>query len=151
MLHEQIQRLKDNIIPFVLVGLFVGIVIGKASWFRSFGPIRDFLSFSGINTRYPDSGQRLFFAHFDAHLLTYILMAILVIVGLWQLFAGWRGNGFLYRRMIGPLELVGSYLAIAWMSSMPTAAVNPGSESTDNGKAMPTATCRFNKMPPASP
>ncbi len=115
MFNKQLQRLQDNIIPYACIGLFVAILIGKGSWFRSVGPIRDFFTFAGINTQYPDSGQSVFANFFDPNLLTYLLIAILIFAGLWRLAVGSRESGMAHRSVIYPLENIGSLIAIAWL------------------------------------
>jgi hypothetical protein len=119
MFFSQVQRVKNNILPFALIGLCVGIVIGKASWFRSFRPIREFFDYAGIYTRYPDSGQGLFFDHFNEDTLTLLLVVMFLLSALSRLVLGIRekfpedsrGN-------IHTLDNFGSLLAIAWMGLM---------------------------------
>ncbi len=115
MLFHQIQRVKKNILPFACIGLFLGIVIGKASWFRSFAWINDFLVYANISTRYPDSGQVLFFRHFDTGLLTYLLITIFLFSGLSRIILGRREKGPEHPGVIRTLEGFGSLLAIAWL------------------------------------
>ena len=78
MFQNQIQRVRDNLLPFAIIGLLIGIIIGKASWFRSFGWISEYLRYAGINTRYPDSGQIIFLNHFDANYFRWIGVGILL-------------------------------------------------------------------------
>ena len=115
MFNLQIQRIRESIVPFACVGVFIGVFIGKASWFRTFDFVRDFLRFSGISSRYPDSGQQVFFSYFDSEVLTYILILILIFTGLWRTVVGNEESGFMQRDVISPLERLGSLLAIAWL------------------------------------
>ena len=126
MFQSQVERVKDNILPFACIGLVVGMVIGKASWFRSFGSINNYFNYSVIDTYYPDSGQTLFFNHFDPNTLTFLLIAIFAFSAISRLVFGIRekfpeeGRG-----NIRTLENFGSLLAIAWLGlivgiSLPT-------------------------------
>jgi hypothetical protein len=126
MFQSQVERVKDNIIPFAFIGLLVGIVIGKASLFRSISPINNYFNYAVIDTYYPDSGQILFFNHFNPNTLTLLLVAIFSLAAISRLFFGIRekfaedGRG-----NIRTLENFGSLLAIAWMGlilgiSLPT-------------------------------
>lgn len=116
MFQKYIQRVKNNILPFVLMGLFVGIVIGKASWFRSFGWINDYLKYAEIDTYYPDSGQILFFNHFGPDALTFLLVAIFAFSGIGRIVLGVREKGPEYNEgIVQSLENFGSLLAIAWL------------------------------------
>ena len=61
MFRKQIKRVRENILPFVYIGMFIGIVIGKASLFRRIDWLNDYLLYAKIDTYYPDSGQIVFF------------------------------------------------------------------------------------------
>ena len=115
MFSNQFQRVKDNILPFVLIGLFVGIFIGKASWFRSFAWINDYLKYSGINTYYPDSGQVLFFKHFGPDTLTFLLIAIFAFSAMNRIVLAVKQEGRGYWDIVKPLENFGTFLAVAWL------------------------------------
>jgi hypothetical protein len=116
MFDNQVQRVKDNILPFVLIGLFVGIFIGKASWFRSFGWINDYLKYAEINTYYPDSGQILFFNHFGPDSLTFLLVAIFAFAGIGRMARGVREKDLDDKDgIVQSLENLGSLLAVAWL------------------------------------
>lgn len=116
MFQKYIQRVKNNILPFVFMGLFVGIVIGKASWFRRFGWINDYLNYAGINTHYPDSGQLLFFNHFGPATLTFLLIAMFAFSGIYRIALGVREKNFRDSKGFNhTLESFGSLLAIAWL------------------------------------
>jgi hypothetical protein len=115
MFNHQIQRIRDSIVPFACIGLLISVFIGKASWFRSIGFVRDFLKSSGIYSRYPDSGQQVFFSYFDSEVLTYILILILIFTGLWRTVVGKEESGFMQHDVLSPLERFGSLLAIAWL------------------------------------
>jgi hypothetical protein len=126
MFQSQVQRVVDNILPFSFIGLFVGIVIGKASLFRSFGSLNNYFNYAVIDTHYPDSGQNLFFDHFNPDTLTFLLVAMFAFAACSRLVFGIRekfpedGRG-----NIRSLENFGSLLAIAWLGlilgiSLPT-------------------------------
>jgi hypothetical protein len=116
MFDNQIQRVKDNILPFVFIGLIIGIVIGKASWFRSIGWINSYLKYSGINTYYPDSGQILFLNHFGPETLTFLLVAMFAFAGIYRIALGSREEGPRSSSgMVQSFENFGSLLAIAWL------------------------------------
>ena len=116
MFQNQIQRVKENILPFIFIGLFVGVVIGKASWFRSFAWVNDYLNYAGIDTRYPDSGQSLFFNHFGPATLTFLLVAMFAFSGIYRIALGVREKGPKERKGFNQsLESIGSLLAIAWL------------------------------------
>lgn len=116
MFQSQVERVKDNILPFAFIGLFVGLVLGKASWFRSFGVVNNYFNYAVIDTYYPDSGQNLFFNHFNPDTLTFLLVAMFafsafsrLVFGIREKFADdGRGN-------LQSLENFGSLLAIAWL------------------------------------
>jgi hypothetical protein len=116
MFNNQIQRVKDNILPFVYIGLFVGIFIGKASWFRSFSWIDNFLNYIVINTYYPDSGQIIFFSHFEPDTLTFMLAAIFAFAAIIRITLGVREKDPTYNEgIIQSVENLASLLAIAWL------------------------------------
>ena len=116
MFQKYIQRIKNNILPFVFMGLIVGIVIGKASWFRSFGWLNDYIKYAGINTYYPDSGQSLFFDHFGPATLTFLLIAMFAFSGIHRIALGARERSFRDKKGFNhTLESFGSLLAIAWL------------------------------------
>lgn len=116
MFKAQIQRVKENILPFIFIGLFVGVVIGKASWFRSFSWVNDYLNYAGIDTRYPDSGQALFFNHFGPATLTFLLVAMFAFSGFYRIALGVREKGPKdVKGFNQSLESIGSLLAIAWL------------------------------------
>lgn len=96
------------------MGLLLGIVIGKASWLRSFGWINEYLVYAKINTYYVDSGQTIFLDHFDAGILMYLLIAIFVTAALQRVFLGIRDQGQKTAGVIPTLASFGSLLAIAW-------------------------------------
>ena len=116
MFHSQVQRVKDNVLPFTFIGLVVGLVIGKASLLRSYGAVNSYFNYAVIDTYYPDSGQNLFFDHFNPNTLTLLLVAMFAFSAFTRLVFGVRekfaedGRGNLQ-----PLENFGSVLAIAWM------------------------------------
>ena len=116
MFQSQVERVKDNIIPFAFIGLLVGIVIGKASLFRGFRPLNNYFNYAVIDTHYPDSGQNLFFNHFNPDTLTLLLVVMFALAAISRLFLGTRENfsedGEGNTRT---LENFGSLLAIAWM------------------------------------
>ena len=116
MFDNQIQRVKNNILPYIFIGLFVGIIIGKASWFRSFGWINSYLKYAGIDTYYPDSGQILFFNHFGPDTLTFLLVAIFAFSGIGRIVLGVREKDPKNTSgIVQSLENFGSLLAIAWL------------------------------------
>jgi hypothetical protein len=126
MFRSQVEKVKNNILPFTVIGLCVGIVIGKASLFRSIGSINRYFNYAAIDTHYPDSGQMLFFNHFNPDTLTSLLVAIFAFSAISRLVFGIRedfpedGRG-----NIRTLENFGSLLAIAWLGlilgiSLPT-------------------------------
>jgi len=116
MFNQQIQRVKDNILPFAFIGLFIGIVIGKASWFRQFGWLNDYFRFANIDTYYPDSGQVLFFRHFDADTLTFLLIALFGFSAFHRIVFGFHERGSGRGGTINQtIENFGSLLAIAWL------------------------------------
>ena len=88
MLKTMILRVVNRILPFICMGLLLGIVIGKSSWLRSFGWVNDYLRYARINTHYVDSGQTIFLDHFDARILMYLLIAIFVTASLQRVFLG---------------------------------------------------------------
>ena len=114
MIQKQITRLKENILPFIYVGLFVGLFIGKASWFRQLGWIDDYIRFAGLRTFYPDSGQMLFFDYFNPNALTSLLVALIAISALHRMATGVHER--YSKNDIGhTFELFGSLLSIAWL------------------------------------
>jgi hypothetical protein len=126
MFQSQVQRVTDNILPFASIGLLIGFTIGKASWFRSFDSVNGYFNYAVLDTHYPDSGQSLFFDHFNPDTLTLLLVAIFALAAISRLFFGVRENfpeeG---KGNIRALENFGSLLAIAWLGlilgiSLPT-------------------------------
>jgi hypothetical protein len=115
MFQKQIKRVKANLLPFAIIGLLIGMIIGKASWFRSFGWISDYLKYAEINTRYPDSGQIIFLNHFDAGLLTLLLAAMFVFAGFTRLFLGAKEREHEEGGFTQALENFGSLLSVAWI------------------------------------
>jgi hypothetical protein len=126
MFQKQFKRVRSNILPFVYIGLFVGFVLGKASLFRRIGSLNDFFIFARINTYYPDSGQTVFFNHFDTSILTFLLVAIFAFAGLHRIVFGDQESFYQNQGSFsGALESFGSLLAIAWLGliagiSLPT-------------------------------
>jgi hypothetical protein len=116
MFKKYLHKVKNNILPFVFIGLIVGIVIGKASMFRGVGFINDFLNYADINTYFPDSGQSLFLNHFGPASLTFLLIAMIAFAGIHRIVFGSReknsrdNGGFSHT-----LDTFGSLLAIAWL------------------------------------
>ncbi len=116
MFDNQIQRVKDNILPFTYIGLFIGVVIGKASWFRKIGWLNDYFRFSKIDTHYPDSGQIIFFNHFDPDTLTFLLIALFAFSAFYRIVFGTHERDSGNSRSINQtIENFGSLLAIAWL------------------------------------
>jgi hypothetical protein len=116
MFRYQLKRVKDNIIPFACIGLLVGIVIGKASWFRGFPSLNSYFGYAGINTYFPDSGQIAFYNHFSPDTLTFLLVAIFIFAGMTRLVLGFKERGPEDRTSVmQSLDNLGSLLAIAWV------------------------------------
>lgn len=116
MLRQQIQRVRCNILPFVFIGLVIGIIIGKASWFRSISWLGDYLRYARINTYYSDSGQTILFKYFDPNVLTFLLVALFVFAGLNRfIFGRHEGDSEKVGSISHSLENFGSLLAIAWL------------------------------------
>ena len=116
MIQKYFQRVINNILPFVFMGLIIGVVIGKASWFRSFTWINDYLNYADIQTYYPDSGQSLFFDHFGPATLTFLLIAMIAFAGVHRIALGSREkNSRDTKGFSHTLESLGSLLAIAWL------------------------------------
>jgi hypothetical protein len=114
--YHQIQRAKENVLPFIGMGLFIGILAGKASWFRSFGWLNDYFVYAGINTYYPDSGQTLFFNYFDSGPLTFFVIAIFAYSAFSRVIFGIDEKGPRNcREIIRAIENFGSLLATAWL------------------------------------
>jgi hypothetical protein len=109
------KMILKMILPFFCMGLLLGIVIGKASWLRSFGWMNEYLAYAKINTNYVDSGQTIFLDHFDASILMYLLIAILVTGALQRVYFGVRDQGYRSAGVIQTLATFGSLLAIAWL------------------------------------
>ncbi len=114
MIKKQVGRVKQNILPFLYVGLFVGLFVGKASWFRQFDWIREYLSFARINTSYPDSGQRLFFDHFNPNILTLLLVVLFTVSAIHRIIFG-KHERYSKNDVGQTLEIFGSMLSIAWL------------------------------------
>ena len=115
-MKKQIQRVRDNILPFVYIGLFVGVVLGKANLFRKIGWINDYILYANIDTKYPDSGQILFFNHFGTSTLTFLLVALFAFAGLHRIiFADQESHFENTGSFSRSLESFGSLLAIAWL------------------------------------
>jgi len=116
MFDHQIQRVKDNILPFAFIGLFIGIVVGKASWFRRIDWLDDYFRFAEINTFYPDSGQIIFFNHFNPDTLTFLLIALFAFSAFQRIVFGVHETGSVNGSGINQsIENFGSLLAIAWL------------------------------------
>jgi hypothetical protein len=116
MFHQQIQRVKYNILPFMLIGFCIGIVIGKASWFRSINWLDNYLRYAQINTYHHDSGQTLFFKYFDPNVLTFLLFALFFFAGMNRLlFGSHEGSSKNVGSISHSIETFGSLLAIAWL------------------------------------
>jgi hypothetical protein len=116
MFKKYFQRVINNILPFVFMGLIVGNVIGNASWLRGVGWINDFLNYADINTYYPDSGQSLFLDHFGPATLTFLLIAMIAFAGIHRIGFGSRErNSRDTKGFSHTLESFGSLLAIAWL------------------------------------
>ena len=116
MFNYQLKRVKDNILPFACIGLLIGTVIGKASWFRSFPSLNNYFGYAGISTYFPDSGQIVFYNHFSPDTLTLLLVAIFGFAGITRLVLGVTERGPQDRTSImQSLESIGALLAIAWL------------------------------------
>ena len=111
-----LSKVKSNILPFIIIGLVLGLVIGKASKLRGIGTINDWLNFASINTYFPDSGQRLFFNYFFPEVLTFFLVVMLALAGFHRLVRGDREKFPDDRNSNSQaLDNFGSLLAIAWL------------------------------------
>jgi hypothetical protein len=114
MFRNQIKRITSNVVPFVFVGLFLGLFIGKASWFRQFGLLNDFLIRARINTRYYDSGQMIFMKYFDRGSLMTMLVLLLAFAAVHRLVIGIHERRSLWN-FNQTIDRLGSYVAIAWL------------------------------------
>ena len=117
MIKQQFNKVKNSIIPFIFIGLFLGFFIGKVSWLRSFGFVRKYLYNAQIYPNYDDCGQTLFFEYFDAKILTYILLSMFITMGLGRLVFN-KINFVRGQSWLSVLEKLGSILAIAWLGIM---------------------------------
>ena len=116
MFRHQIDRVKENMLPFAGIGLFIGILAGKASWFRSVPWLNDYFVYAGINTYHADSGQTLFLSYFDSDPLTFFLIAIFAYSALSRVIFGVDEKGPRNcRGIVRAVENFGSMLAIAWL------------------------------------
>jgi len=116
MFQKQLKRVRENILPFVYIGLFIGVVLGKASLFRRIGWLNDYFLYAKIDTFYPDSGQIVFLNHFDTSTLTFLLVALFAFAGLHRIVFGDQESYFeIGGSFSGSLESFGSLLAIAWL------------------------------------
>jgi hypothetical protein len=116
MFKRYFQKVKNNILPFLFMGLIVGNVIGNASRLRGVGWINDFLNYADINTYYPDSGQTLFLYYFGPATLTFLLIAMIAFAAIHRIGFGSREkNSRDTNSFSHTLESFGSLLAIAWL------------------------------------
>ena len=111
MFKQYFRKAGISILPFLFMGLTVGIVIGKASWFRGIGWMNDYLNYADINTYYPDSGQSLFLSHFGPATLTVLLIAMFAFAGIHRIVRGSREK----KGTTHTLESFGFLLSMAWL------------------------------------
>jgi hypothetical protein len=114
MFRTQIQRVLGNTLPFIFIGMFVGLFIRNATWFRSIGWFNDWLVYTRINTRYFDSGQMLFMRGFNPDSLTYMLVCLCFFSALHRIVFGSHGRHSRWD-FNQSIEQLGSFLAIAWL------------------------------------
>lgn len=116
MFQYQIKRVKENILPFILIGFIVGLFIGKADFLNSINWLNLYFDYANIKIDYKDGGQKIFFEHFAPNTLMFLLVAIFVLSAAHRIFFGALEKSPKERKgIIYSLENFGSLLAIVWL------------------------------------
>jgi hypothetical protein len=119
MFNYQIERVKENILPFFWIGIIVGIVIEKAEYLSGIDWLNSYLNYANIKIDYQTIGQKIFFEHFAPNTLMFLLVAIFFLSAVHRVFWGALEKEPKERKgIIYALENFGSLLGIAWLGLM---------------------------------
>ncbi len=113
------ERIRDNIKPFILIGVFVGVVVGKASWLQNITWLNSYLEYANINVNYIVDIETIISEHIAPNTLALLLLSIFVFSAIHRIIFGalerkpTDGKGIIHS-----LENFTALLAIAWLGLM---------------------------------
>ena len=110
-------RIKDNIAPFIIIGLLSGVIFRFADVIQASGFIQSYLEFAKINLNLKADYLSAFSEHIAPVTLSYSLIFIYVLATFHRIVWGEvspRGT-WLTKRVINPVALFSSSLAVAML------------------------------------
>ena len=117
--NVQIKRVKDNITPFLLIGVVMGCFIGAAKKLKEYGWLNNYLEYANISLDYADMGNAVMFEHLAPNTLVILLFLIFLLSALRRIFFGaLEAPPKEQKGVIFALENFASLLAIAWLGMM---------------------------------
>jgi len=115
----QIKRIKANIVPFWLIGLAAGAVIGASTQLKEISWLNSYLNYANIEIDYSTFGSSVLFEHLAPNTLILLLVLIGMLSALHRILFGVTQSSLRQRRgIIFSLENFASLLAIAWLGIM---------------------------------
>lgn len=115
----QLNRIKENILPFFLIGLAAGFVIGTSTKLNEMSWLNIYLNYANISIDYAATSSSVLSEHLAPTTLMILLVSIGVSSAMYRIIFGAMEAAPIKRR--GPifaLENFASLLAIAWLGIM---------------------------------
>jgi len=119
MFKLQLQRIRENALPFVFTGLFSGLAIGLSEYFRQVDWLTDYLNYASIDLDLNEAAQKILNENLAPTTLVFLVVVIFTLSALYRIWFGAMESEPKERKgLIFVLENFASLLGIAWFGLM---------------------------------